>query len=228
MSRGSNAHVLFLAWFIRRAARQAWLRGKFPPRIPASQYRILHLYSTANDPKTANDLQNGPQMILDRKWSPKSTANDPVKNWGWEWILWDWLQKRTDYNWKEPNFLAPYNEKGKGDATSQVNLYKAKKNVINLKRIWYQPYTFSFVNCFKFLSIMFRRCKNLRQTGRVEKKLYYFSSIILTPRSSTCLLRNTKPVTLYTTRALLIDFTDLFGSVELIFRIFNFYFSMKC
>ena len=200
----------------------------FHPGFRHHNTGILHLYSTANDPKIANDLQNGPQMILDRKWSPKSTANDPVKNWGWEWILWDWLQKRTDYNWKEPNFLAPYNEKGKGDTTSQVNLYKAKKNVINLKRIWYQPYTFSFVNCFKFLSIMFRRCKNLRQTGRVEKKLYYFSSIILTPRSSTCLLRNTKPVTLYTTRALLIDFTDLFGSVELIFRIFNFYFSMKC
>ena len=30
------------------------------------------LYSTANDPETANDPQNGPQMILDRKWSPKS------------------------------------------------------------------------------------------------------------------------------------------------------------
>ena len=44
-----------------------------------------------------NDPQNGPQMILDRKWSPKLTANDPVKTWGMEWILWDWLQKRTDY-----------------------------------------------------------------------------------------------------------------------------------
>ena len=34
---------------------------------------------TANDPETANDPQNGPQMILDRKWSPTLTANDPVK-----------------------------------------------------------------------------------------------------------------------------------------------------
>ena len=34
---------------------------------------------------TANDPQNGPQMILDRKWSLKSTANDPVKTWGMEW-----------------------------------------------------------------------------------------------------------------------------------------------
>ena len=32
---------------------------------------------TANDPETANDSQNGLQMILDRKWSPKLTANDP-------------------------------------------------------------------------------------------------------------------------------------------------------
>ena len=42
---------------------------------------------TANDPETASDPQNGPQMILDRKWSPKSTANDPVKNWGMDWIF---------------------------------------------------------------------------------------------------------------------------------------------
>ena len=28
--------VLFLAWFIRQAAWQAWLLGKFPHRIPAS------------------------------------------------------------------------------------------------------------------------------------------------------------------------------------------------
>ena len=28
--------VLFLAWLIRRAARQAWLLEKFPPAIPAN------------------------------------------------------------------------------------------------------------------------------------------------------------------------------------------------
>ena len=28
-------------------------------------------------PPTANDAQNGPQIILDRKWSPNWTANDP-------------------------------------------------------------------------------------------------------------------------------------------------------
>ena len=37
---------------------------------------------TANDPETANDPQNGPQMILDRKWSSKSTANDPERKIG--------------------------------------------------------------------------------------------------------------------------------------------------
>ena len=53
---------------------------------------------TANDPETANDPQNGPQMILDRKWSPKLTANDPVKTWGMEWILWDWLQRKEFFS----------------------------------------------------------------------------------------------------------------------------------
>ena len=31
--------------------------------------------------------QNGPQMIVDRKWSLLSTASDPVKSRGMEWIL---------------------------------------------------------------------------------------------------------------------------------------------
>ena len=64
-------------------------------------------------------------------------------------------------------------EKGKEDARSQANLYKTKKkNGINLKRIWYQPYSaYSSVNCFKFLSRMFRRCKNLRQAGNYAETL---------------------------------------------------------
>ena len=37
---------------------------------------------TANDPETVNDPQNGPQMIFDRKWSSKSTANDPERKIG--------------------------------------------------------------------------------------------------------------------------------------------------
>ena len=40
---------------------------------------------TTTDPETANDPQNGPQMILDRKWSPKSTANDPERKIGMTW-----------------------------------------------------------------------------------------------------------------------------------------------
>ena len=43
-----------------------------------------------------------------------------------EWILWDKLQKRTDYK-KRNLFLAPSKDKGKEDASSQVHLYKAKK-----------------------------------------------------------------------------------------------------
>ena len=57
--------------------------------------RIRVVYSTANDPETANDPQNGPQLILDRNWSPKSTANDPegkigiaqTQVSGWSWLV---------------------------------------------------------------------------------------------------------------------------------------------
>ena len=63
-------------------------------------------------------------MILDRKWSAKSAANDPVKNGRMEWIAWDWLQKRTYY--KRSLFLSTPKDKGT-DARSQTNLYKAKK-----------------------------------------------------------------------------------------------------
>ena len=39
---------------------------------------FLQLYSTANDPETVNDPQNGPQVIfkVDRKWSRKKHRND--------------------------------------------------------------------------------------------------------------------------------------------------------
>ena len=37
------------------------------------------LYSTANDPETANDPQNELQMILDRKWS--QDIADKVAEW---------------------------------------------------------------------------------------------------------------------------------------------------
>ena len=63
--------------------------------VSSVQYRKWS--PTANDPETTNDPQNGPQMILDRKWSLKLTANDPVKTWGMEWIFMglitkmDWL-----------------------------------------------------------------------------------------------------------------------------------------
>ena len=130
--------------------------------LSAVQYRKWS--PTANDPETANDLQNGPLMILDRKWSLKSTANDPVKTWGMEWILWDWLQKRTDYK-KETFFSRLLKKKG--------------KRMKHLRSI--------------FVAEKFKTGRTLRRKN----------SIILTPRSSTFLLRNTKPGTLYITRALL-------------------------
>ena len=71
------------------------------------------MYSTANDPQNGSQMIPRPQMIpkMDRKWS--STASDPQrrpqmipwKNEGMDWILRDWLQKRTDYK-KEPFSLA--------------------------------------------------------------------------------------------------------------------------
>ena len=85
------------------------------------------LYSTANDP------QNGPQMILDRKWSLNSTANDPVKTWGMEWILWDWLQKRTDYK-KESFFSRLLKKKGRRTLHLRSIYTRRKKSGINLKR----------------------------------------------------------------------------------------------
>ena len=88
---------------------------------------------TANDPETANYPQNGPQMILDRKWSLKSTANDPVKTWGMEWILWDWLQKRTDYK-KETFFSRLLKKKGRRTLHLRSIYTRRKKNGINLKR----------------------------------------------------------------------------------------------
>ena len=42
------------------------------------------LYSTANDPLAANDPQNGPQMILDRKWSREENQNGLESSY---WII---------------------------------------------------------------------------------------------------------------------------------------------
>ena len=50
---------------------------------------------TANDPETANDPQNGPQMILDRKWSLLSTANDPERKM--EWLGLELADHRVDF-----------------------------------------------------------------------------------------------------------------------------------
>ena len=146
-------------------------------------------------------------MILkvDRKWSR-------LKLWNWKGFMGLIIKK-------EPFLFLSKRKREGGRHISGQFILKAKKNGINLKIICYQPYTYSFVSCFK----IFSRTVSLRQEGR-----YAENTIILTPRNSTCLLRNTKPGTLSLHNKRFIVFTDLFGSVELIFRICNFDFYLKC
>ena len=74
---------------------------------------------------------------------------------------------------------------------------------------------------------MFRHCKNLGQAGRYsEKKLYYFDEEKLNLSAEK--YKAGHPLSAPLDNKNFIDFTDLFGSVELIFRIFNFDFSLKC
>ena len=123
----------------------------FPAQTRRVQYRKWS--------PTANDPQNGPQMILDRKWSLKSTANDPVKTWGMEWILWDWLQKRTDYK-KESFFSRLLKKKGRRTLHLRSIYTRWKKNWINLKSMVLTVYfflcrllQFFFEECFVFWKI---------------------------------------------------------------------------
>ena len=136
-------------------------------------------------------------MILDPKWSLKSTANDPVKTWGMEWILWDWLQKRTDY--KKESFFSRLLKKKGGRTLHLRSIYtRWKKNWINLKSMVLAVY---FFLC-RLLHFFLKNVSSFEKfkTGRTLRRK---NSIILTPRSSTFLLRNTKLGTLYITRALL-------------------------
>ena len=90
-------------------------------------FTTKELYSTANDPQP--QMIPRPQMIpkMDRKWS--STASDPQS---WPQMIPRKLKEWTGLygtDSKRNLFLAPSKEKGKEDATSQVNLYKAKKKM---------------------------------------------------------------------------------------------------
>ena len=73
---------------------------------------------------------------------------------------------------------------------------------------------FSLKNCFV--------AENLRQTERYAEK----NSIILTPKLNLSTEEYKAGHPLYNKS--FIDFTDLFRSVQLIFRIFSFDFSLKC
>ena len=100
-------------------------------------------------------------------------------------------------------------------------LQSEKKNGINLKRTWCQSYISLFVNCFNFLSRMFRRSKF--KTGRtLRRKKHYLNAQKLNLPTDEYKASHPLHNKSFT------DFTDLFGSVELIFRIFNFDFSLKC
>ena len=135
-----------------------------------------------------------PQMIpyrkwsRDRKWSPKWTANDPQpqvistvdRKWSRENLrngmdFMGLITKRTDYK-KRNLFLAPSKEKGKEDATSQVNLYKAKKKwnkseedmVSTVYFFLCRLPQFSFKNVSSFEK--FKRGRTLR----LEAQLFYW------------------------------------------------------
>ena len=115
---GCKNEQFFSSWKINEFEKYSFYGGLTPV-----QYRKWS--PTVNDPETANDPQNGPQMILDRKWSLKSTTNDPVKTWGMEWILWEWLQKRTDY--KKETFFSRLLKKKGGRTLHLRSIYTRRK-----------------------------------------------------------------------------------------------------
>ena len=68
---------------------------------------------TANDPESANDPQNGPKMILDRKSSSKSTANDPERKIGMAWTQVSGSSCKFYYYYKKSDYKLNF--------TSQIN-----------------------------------------------------------------------------------------------------------
>ena len=103
------------------------------------------------------------------------------------WLLdEEWGCSQRNLRGKKRNlFFLPSREKGKEDARSQVNIQGVtEKTAINLKRIWYQPYFF----LWQLLQISFRCCKNLTQAALYAE--IHCKSIILTSKSSICLLRS--------------------------------------
>ena len=85
-------------------------------------------------------------------------------------ILWDWLQKKTDYNL----FSCRLKKKGRRMLHLRSILYRVKKR-INLKRTWYQSYISFFVNCFNFLSRIFR-CSKFKTGRTLSRKNCYFNA----------------------------------------------------
>ena len=131
-----------------------------------SDVQVKLLFTTWEEYCTVPQMIPNRKWSRDRKWSLKSTANDPVKSWGMEWILWDWLQKRTDYK-KESSFsslkrlLCRLKRKGRRTLHIRSIYTRWKKNWINLKRYGINRILLPL----SIASIFFWRSKNLQQVA---------------------------------------------------------------
>ena len=134
-----------------------------------------------------------PQMISNRKWSrdriwsPKWTANDRRpkvipkvdRKWsrenlgnGMEWILWDWLQKRTDY--KKGTFFSRLLKKKERRTLHLRSIYTRRKKKWN-KSEKDMVLTVYFFIC-QLLQFSF---KNLRQVGRFYTWMISFHLVFI-------------------------------------------------
>ena len=99
---------------------------------------------------------------VDRKWSREKSRN------GMDFMLY-WLQKRTDYKRGTFFFLSTFEEKGKEDATSQLNLYKAKKKKKKWNKSEKDMVSAVFFFLCQLLQISFKNVSPLKKikTGRI-------------------------------------------------------------
>ena len=179
---------------------------------------IYSLYSTANDPQPQMILR--PQMIpkMDRKWS--STESDPQSRPQMiQWKLGEWNGfYGTDYK-KETCFSRLLKRKGR--RTLRLgSIYSRRKKKWN-KSEKDMVLTVYFFLC-QLLQFSFKNVsslQNLREAGRYAEKTLLFWHLEAEEYKAGHPLVHNKSFN---------DFTDLFESVKLIFRIFNFDFSLKC
>ena len=122
----------------------AWSMPRNIATPPWTGHWSIAGYSTANDRQP--QMIPRPQIIpkMDRKWSRENLRN------GMDFMG---LIAKKGLIIKQGTFFSCLLKK-KGRRTLHLrSIYtRRKKSRINLKRIWYQPYSSSFVNCFNFLS----------------------------------------------------------------------------